>query len=280
MQADPAFGGAWYEHAPCYRIVYAFTDGLPRQWVVDAADPELRPYMVFSRTKFSQAEREQARLQIMAAVAAAGARTEVFFSSTNPERFTVGVPTEADARIARAAIPQRYRDITRVEVGNFGPFPETDSSPDGDVLRQPQLTMNQIAELQLQVIPLGQAVRQMPGFSDIYIEHEPTWHVVVAFTAPPPPREAITKLAPPAIRDRVIVRTTKRTRAEIDAAFDSLASALRGTGLAWGGGYDVKTQRFEVMVTSPEQVERVRAAIPAELRNELDVVASALPVPE
>jgi hypothetical protein len=88
----------------------------------------------------------------------------------------------------------------------------------------------------------------MPGFSDIYIEHEPTWHVVVAFTSPPPPREHIVQLAPPAIRDRIIVRTAKRTQAEINAALDALAPALRATGLNWSGGYDVKTQRFEIKV--------------------------------
>jgi len=283
VQADPAFGGAWYEHSPCYRLVLAFTDGLPRQWVADAAEPELRPYLAFGRTRLSQAEREQARPEIMAALAAAGARSEVFFVSLNPEQFGIGVPTEADARLARAAIPERYRDITRVEVGDFRPRPELrserETSPDADVLRQPQLTMNQVAELQLQVIPLNQAVRQMPGFSDIYIEHEPTWHVVVAFTAPPP-REAIVKLAPAAIRDRIIVRTAKRTQAEINAALDELASALRAAGLAWGGGYDVKTQRFEVMVTSQAHVERIRAAIPPNLRDDTDVVVRALPVPE
>jgi hypothetical protein len=103
---------------------------------------------------------------------------------------------------------------------------------------------------------------------------------VVAFTAPPPPRDKIVALAPQPIRDRILVRTANWTRAEIDAGLDSLASALRATGLAWGGGYDVKTQRFEVMVTSPQQVERIRAAIPADLRNEVDVVVGALPVPE
>mgnify|MGYP000167919524 CR=1 FL=1 len=284
VQADPAFGGAWYEHSPCYRLVIGFTDGLPRQWVVDSAEPELRPYLAFGRTKLSQSEREQARPDIMAALQARGARSEVFFVSLNPEQFGIGVPTEADARLARAAIPERYRDITRVEVGDFAPRPElhseSESSPDADVLRQPQLTMNQVAELQLLVIPLGQAVRQMPGFSDIYIEHEPTWHVVVAFTDPPPPREAIAKLAPPAIRDRIIVRTAKRTRAEINAALDSLSSALRAAGLTWGGGYDVKTQRFEVMVTSQAHVERIRAAIPPDLRDDTDVLVRALPVPE
>ena len=280
VQADPAYGGAWYEHAPCYRIVLAFTDGQPRQWVIDAAEPELRPYIAFGRTKFSQAEREQARPEIMTALAAAGARTEVFFSSINPEQFTVGVPTEADARVARRAIPERYRDITRVEVGSFSPIPERESSPDAEVLRRPQLTMNQVAELQLQVIPLNQAARQMPGFSDIYIEHEPTWHVVVAFTAPPPPRAQVLSLAPAPIRDRILIRTAKRTRAEVNAALDALALALRKAGVQWGGGYDPKTGRFEVMVESPQHVERMRAAVPPELRDDTDIVVGALPVPE
>lgn len=284
IQADPAYGGAWYEHAPCYRLVLAFKDGLPRQWVVDAAEPELRPYLAFGRTELSQAEREQARPEIMAALRAAGARSEIFAVSLNPESFMVGVPTEADARIARTAIPERYRDITRVEVGNFAPRPELHSereeSPDAEVLRQPQLTMNQVAELQLQVIPLGQKVRQMPGYSDLYIEHEPTWHVVVAFTPPLPPRESIVALAPPAIRDRILVRPAKRTQAEINAALDSLASALRATGLQWGGGYDVKTPRFEIKVASQPHVERIRSAIPPTLRPDVDVTVGALPVPE
>lgn len=276
VQADPAFGGAWYEHAPCYRIVLAFTDGQPRQWVVDAAEPELRPYIAFSRTSLAHAERERAAREIMSAVNAAGVQFEIFSSSVHPEEFMLGVRTEAEARIARQAIPERYRALTKIEIGDFKRRPEREAS----VLQQPQLTMNQIAELQLQVIPLGQAVRQLPGFSEIYIEHEPTWHVVVAFTAPPPPREQIIALAPPPIRERILIRTAKRTRAEINAALDALALALRKTGVKWGGGYDPKTQRFEVKVESPEHVERMRAAVPPELRDDTDIVVGPLPVPE
>lgn len=153
-------------------------------------------------------------------------------------------------------------------------------SPDAQVLRQPQLTMNQVAELQLQVIPLGQAVRQMPGYSDLYIEHEPTWHVVVAFTPPPPGREQIAALAPPAIRDRILVRTAKRTRAEIEADLEALAASLRRTGIQFGGGHSHKTQRFEIKVASQAHVERIRTAIPTELRQDVDIVVGALPVPE
>jgi hypothetical protein len=280
VQADPAFGGAWYEHSPCYRLVLGFTDGRPRQWVIDAAEPDLRSYLAFGRTKFSQPEREQARHQIMAALAAAGARSEIFVVSIDPERFMIGVPTEADAQIARRVIPERYRDVTRVEVGNFAPMPEINSSPVDEVLKQPQLTMDQVAKHQLHVIPLQQAVRQLPGFSEIHIEHEPTWHAVVAFTAPPPPHDQIVALAPAAIRDRILVRIAKRTHAQTRAALDSLASALRATGLDWTGGYDPRTQRFEVMVASIEDAGRMRAAVPPELRDDTDIRIGPLPVPE
>ena len=284
IQADPAYGGAWYEHSPCYRLVLGFADGRPRQWVVELAEPELRPYLAFGRTRLSQAQREQARLEIMAALRAAGARAELFAVSLDPEAFTVGVPTEADAQIARQAIPPAYRDITRVEVGDFRPVPErlseSASSADADVLRQPQLTMQQIAELQLKVIPLNQAVRQMPGFSDLHIQHEPTWHVVVAFTQPPPPRARIVALAPPAIRDRVVVRTAKRTSGQISAAMDALAAAVRTTGVDWTGGYSPVTQRFTVTVGTPANVERVRAVVPREILGDTDVVVGLLPVPE
>lgn len=136
------------------------------------------------------------------------------------------------------------------------------------------------AQLQLFVVPFNRQVRELPGFSDLYIEHEPIWHVVVAFTPPPPPRERIVALAPAPIRDRILVLAAKRTAAEITAANEAIVTALNRTGVDYTGGYDPKTQRFEVKVASPEQVERMRAAIPHGLRADTDVVVGPLPVPE
>lgn len=278
VKADPAFGGAWYEHSPCYRLVLGFKDGLPRQWVVDAAEPELRPYLAFGRIKYSQAEREQARLAISEALSSAGVPFVLMISVT-PPYFTVQARTAAEVQTAMRVIPLRYRSDVSFSVGPVEPIRERDSV-EAKVFALPQLTMNQVAELQLQVIPLNQAVRQMPGFSDIYIEHEPTWHVVVAFTPPPPPREAIAKLAPPAIRDRVLVRTAKRTAAQISSAMDRMTAALNRTGIAYTGGYSPKTQRFTITVGAPAQVEPMRAALPADLRGDSDVLVGLLPVPE
>lgn len=279
VQADPAFGGAWYEHAPCYRIVFAFKDGRPRQWVVDSAEPALRPYIAFAGSKYSEAEREQARLEIGAALAAAGVRS-MFVSSINPDRFTIVVGTATDAQIATQQIPPRYRPDTSISVGQIEPMPERDSPAAAEVLQQPQLTSNQVAELQLQVIPLNQAVRRLPGFSELYIEHEPTWHVVVSFAEPVPPRGQIAALAPPAIRDRILVRPAKRTAAQIAAANEAIVAALNRTGIEYTGGYSPKTERFTVTVGSPEHVQPMLAAVPSEYRGDTDVVVGLLPVPE
>ena len=123
VRADPAYGGAWFEHAPCYRIVFAFKDRRPRQWVVDAAEPELRPYIAFAGAKYSEAERDLARLEIGAAMAAAGVRS-MFTVSVRPEHFTVTVRTKAEAEVAAAAIPSRYRADTIILVGPIEPVPE------------------------------------------------------------------------------------------------------------------------------------------------------------
>ncbi len=123
VQADPAYGGAWYEHAPCYRIVFAFKDGQPRQWVIDAAEPELRPYIAFGRTRYSDIERERTSREIMAAVAAAGVPF-IFYSSVKPEQFTLTVRSEPEMGIARRAIPPRYGSDVIVLVGNIYPQPE------------------------------------------------------------------------------------------------------------------------------------------------------------
>lgn len=102
----------------------AFTDGQPRQWVIDAAPPELKPYLAFGRSKYSAAEREAARIEIMAALAAAGLRFTFFIEGPPTERFTIGVRTSADAQAAMRAVPPRHRADVSIFVGDIEPRPE------------------------------------------------------------------------------------------------------------------------------------------------------------
>jgi len=124
LEKDPTYGGARFEHYPCYRLVLAFTDDRPRPGVVDSAEPELRPYLAFTRTPFSHSEYEQARQEIAAAVAATRVPA-VIFVSPYPTMIEIGVRTEAEARIVHSVIPIRYRGITKVIPGGYSePIPE------------------------------------------------------------------------------------------------------------------------------------------------------------
>lgn len=145
--------------------------------------------------------------------------------------------------------------------------------------RHSKLPVLGAAELQLYVVPFNRRVRNLPGFSDLYINHEPSWHVVVAFTKPPP-RERVLAMAPPLIRDRILIRTAKRSQAEIAADLDAIAAALRATGIAFTGGYDPRRQRFGITVGDPAHVSPVRSALPPQVRSDTDVSVGPLPVPE
>ena len=126
LRAEPNYAWAKYEHAPCYRLVLAFTDGRPPAWLMGAASAELRPLLRFdtARLPLSHAQFEEARLEIFAALAPTRVKAMIGVSPAE-QRITIGVVTEADAALVRSVIPVRYRAITRVIPGGYSePIPE------------------------------------------------------------------------------------------------------------------------------------------------------------
>ena len=295
LQPNPYYGGAWFEYRPCYRIVLALTNDDFRRAVLAAAPEHLRPYIGFARINLSHAEREAAGRAIREVNFGPGIDA-VFIDGGPREPFRIGVRTEADAAIVRSLIPERYRAITVVVPGGYAePSPETSAreqlepppapgeyigpSDAEDLAMYSRRATLGAAELQLFVIPFNRKARNLPGFSDIYIEHVPRWHVVVAFTQPPA-RDKVIALAPKTIRDRIVIRTAKRTQAQISADLDAITAAVNRLAIDYTGGYDPRTQRFHVMVGAPALVERVRSVLPASVRADTDIKVGALPVPE
>ncbi|MEO6581631.1 MAG: hypothetical protein ABIN68_02345 [Sphingomicrobium sp.] len=126
LQSEPTFAWAKYEHAPCYRLVLAFTDGRPPAWLVAQASAELRPLLrfVLPRLPLSHAQFEQARVEIFAVLPPTGVKALIAVSP-DAQQLTIGVRTEADAELVRSVIPIRYRAITRVVPGGYSePIPE------------------------------------------------------------------------------------------------------------------------------------------------------------
>lgn len=115
-QAEPGYGGAWFENSPCYRLVLAFTDGQPRWPVIEAAEPWLRPYLSFARSRFTEAERNAAAESIRKALSQAGIRW-AFFDEGAGGNWTIHLGSQADVDRARAIVPARCLPITRFAVG-------------------------------------------------------------------------------------------------------------------------------------------------------------------
>jgi hypothetical protein len=115
-----------YEHAPCYRLVLAFTDGRPPAWLLAEASPELRRLLRFEtpRLPLSHAQFDGARQEIAAAMAPTRVKA-VMFVSPSDQLITIGVVTEGDAQLVRGVIPLRHRAITRIVPGGYSePTPE------------------------------------------------------------------------------------------------------------------------------------------------------------
>ena len=126
LQTEPTYAWARYEHAPCYRVVLAFTDGRPPKWLLAEASAELRSYLRFDKARepLSHAQFEQARQEIFAVLPPTGVKALVGVSP-DMQRVTIGVRTEADAELVRSVIPIRHRAMTRVVAGGYAePIPE------------------------------------------------------------------------------------------------------------------------------------------------------------
>ena len=135
------------------------------------------------------------------------------------------------------------------------------------------------ARLEPFVYPFIEKVGRVPGYSDLWIEHQPSYHVVATFTRPPPLSE-VQGLAPHQVRDRIEIRAAKRTRREIALMRDDIARRLRDGGLTgWTSGYNPKTQCFEITVASVAAVTRVRAMLTAEQLIDADVRVGPVPQP-
>jgi hypothetical protein len=126
LRAEPTFAWAKFEHAPCYRLVLAFTDGRPPSWLLANASPEFRRLLRFEapRLLLSHAQFEVARLEIAAAMAPTGVKA-VMFVSPSDQLVEIGVVTEADAQLVRSVIPIRHRSVARVTPAGYSePIPE------------------------------------------------------------------------------------------------------------------------------------------------------------
>lgn len=108
------------------------------------------------------------------------------------------------------------------------------------------------------------------AYSDIWIEHEPVFKVVIGFTDRDE-RAAFVQGLDPKLRRHVQVRNVKRTRAQAEAAVDQLVSLLGGATLDFDTSYKPQNGKFVVTVADNGAAQKARDLVPAALRGDVEV---------
>lgn len=112
--------------------------------------------------------------------------------------------------------------------------------------------------------------RPVRGFSDLWIQNEPTYAVVVAVKRPAD-EEAIVARADPALRPFIVFRDARLDSAEIRRARPRVLAALQGAPGGWSSGYDPKIGKFRVDAESQAVVAYFRGRLPPDLRDDVDL---------
>ena len=120
--------------------------------------------------------------------------------------------------------------------------------------------------------------RPLPGYSDIWIRHTPTYAVVVNVKLPFD-RAAFIARAPAELHQDLEFAAVRHDRREVEVATNRILESFRGLPGAWSGGYEVQTDTFRFTVASEAMLEPFRNAVPADLRDVTSISVGPQPVP-
>lgn len=177
-----------------------------------------------------------------------------------------------------------------------GPAPAPEGPPRATVLPEGSLTPGQIhfmtrygvsaenARMRLDNEPLVSELSRtlrtdpLPGFSSIWIQHDPSYAVVIAGKATLD-QAAVLSRADPILHPHIVFRAAARDQAQIERDSDRIIEAFRPAPGQWAGGYQVETGKFVYDFTSPEGVAFGQANLPPDLKDDVIVRVGSVPVP-
>ena len=116
------------------------------------------------------------------------------------------------------------------------------------------------------------------GFADLWLRHDPSFAVMVNAKPPFDPEHYLAR-ADSSLRPLIRFAEVSRTRAEISRTEDRIIASWRDIREPWSGGYEVQRDVFRYTAASPDTLERMRAALPADLRNGVELGRESQPVP-
>lgn len=125
----------------------------------------------------------------------------------------------------------------------------------------------------------GRLEKEDPAYADIWIEHQPVYKVVIAFTDKAD-RQAFKEGLSPRLRRYVQILPVTKSRKQRQRDLEELSAALRSAGVPFDGWFEGPRQRFSIGVTSAADLARAEGLVPPNLRAEVDLVVRRIAKPE
>lgn len=113
-------------------------------------------------------------------------------------------------------------------------------------------------------------------FGGVWIEHEPTYKIVVAFKSAEL-RNDIRETVQPELRRYVQIRNVRTSARERDALTDRIVAALAALGVDYVSYYEHRTDDMVIEAGSDASVGRIRQALPTDLQSFVKIVRGNVP---
>ena len=117
----------------------------------------------------------------------------------------------------------------------------------------------------------------LPGFTAIWIQHEPTYAAVVVSKVPLD-RQEVLRRAHPSIRRHIVFRPAKRDRFEVERDQERILQMLRAAPGGWSGGYDVTVDKFVFDFAGPPGLSYAERNLPADLKDDVIFRIGSVPM--
>lgn len=121
--------------------------------------------------------------------------------------------------------------------------------------------------------------KEDPAYADIWIEHQPVYKVVIAFTDKAD-RQAFKAGLSPRLRRYVQLRPVTNSRKQRQRQLEEISAILRSAGVPFDGWFEGPRQRFSIGVTSAADLSRAESLLPPNLRAQVDLAVRRIARPE
>lgn len=197
-----------------------------------------------------------------------------------PEPAASALPRAVDA-LTPAELHARLRALANAPQPPHGPPPQlrdsaarTPPPPPPPAPSDPdaEAAVRRHAAIEPLVGDLNSSLHEQPvrGFSNLWIQNEPAYAVVVAVKRPADER-AILARADPALRPFIIFRDARLNLAEIQRAEPRVLAALQGAPGTWSCGYDPRIGKFRAEFEKEAAASYARKRLPADLRDHVEL---------